>query len=110
MNDRIGMAEAVGTTDSVYSSIRAKRPILAGVRYRAIVRTCSDNVICGTAAFLRCDPAGSYDTGSRTPPPFGKATRHNALSEFDAFAFAQLANNDIFFLKLEAPRAQEGSR
>lgn len=37
MNDRIGTVEEVGTTESVYSSIRHRSPILAGVRYLAMV-------------------------------------------------------------------------
>jgi len=38
MNDRIGTVDEVGTTESVYSSIRHRSPILAGVRYLAMVR------------------------------------------------------------------------
>lgn len=36
MNDRIGTVDEVGTTESVYSSIRHRSPILAGVRYLAM--------------------------------------------------------------------------
>ncbi len=37
MNERMGTVEAMGTEASVYSSMRQRRPIEPGVRYRAIV-------------------------------------------------------------------------
>lgn len=42
MKDSIETVESIGTTPSVYSSIRQSKPMLAGVRYRAIAIVLGD--------------------------------------------------------------------